>query len=88
MMGMMLKGEDNSITVKIEGGGPIGVIIVDSNTKGETRGYVTNPQTHFELNSHGKLDVARAVGKEWLFIRRKRYWNARKIHRTSSFSFG
>lgn len=63
MMGMMLKGEDNSITVKIEGGGPIGIILVDSNTKGETRGYVTNPQTHFELNSKGKLDVARAVGK-------------------------
>ncbi|MFE1246302.1 Hsp33 family molecular chaperone HslO [Fictibacillus sp. NPDC058756] len=63
MMGMMLKGEDNKITVKIEGGGPIGVIIVDSNTKGETRGYVTNPQTHFDLNSKGKLDVARAVGK-------------------------
>jgi molecular chaperone Hsp33 len=64
MMGMMLKGEDNKITVKVEGGGPIGVIIVDSNTKGETRGYVTNPQTHFDLNSQGKLDVARAVGKE------------------------
>jgi molecular chaperone Hsp33 len=64
MMGMMLKGEDNKITVKVEGGGPIGVIIVDSNTKGETRGYVTNPHTHFELNSKGKLDVARAVGKE------------------------
>ncbi|WP_137792153.1 Hsp33 family molecular chaperone HslO [Bacillus sp. E(2018)] len=64
MMGMMLKGENNSITVKIEGGGPIGVIIVDSNTKGETRGYVTNPHTHFELNSKGKLDVARAVGKD------------------------
>ena len=64
MMGMMLKGENNSITVKVEGGGPIGVIIVDSNTKGETRGYVTNPHTHFELNSKGKLDVARAVGKD------------------------
>ncbi|MBY6038506.1 Hsp33 family molecular chaperone HslO [Fictibacillus nanhaiensis] len=63
MMGMMLKGDDNSITVKIEGGGPIGVILVDSNPKGETRGYVTNPHTHFELNSQGKLDVARAVGK-------------------------
>ncbi|MFC0190395.1 Hsp33 family molecular chaperone HslO [Fictibacillus aquaticus] len=64
MMAAMLKGEDNKITVKIEGGGPIGVIIVDSNTLGETRGYVTNPQTHFELNSQGKLDVARAVGRD------------------------
>ena len=44
------------------GGGPIGVILVDSDAKGNVRGYVTNPQTHFDLNEHGKLDVARAVG--------------------------
>lgn len=61
MMGAMLKGE-NKLTVKIDGGGPIGVILVDSNAKGQVRGYVTNPQTHFDLNKHGKLDVARAVG--------------------------
>ncbi|MDQ0216177.1 molecular chaperone Hsp33 [Oikeobacillus pervagus] len=61
MMGAMLKGEDK-ITVKIEGDGPIGVILVDSNAKGEVRGYVTNPQTHFDLNESGKLDVRRAVG--------------------------
>ena len=61
MMGAMLKGE-NKLTVKIDGGGPIGVILVDSNAKGQVRGYVTNPQTHFDLNKFGKLDVARAVG--------------------------
>ncbi|WLR50922.1 Hsp33 family molecular chaperone HslO [Bacillus tianshenii] len=61
MMGSMLKGEDK-LTVKIEGGGPIGAIIVDSNAKGEVRGYVSNPEVHFDLNDHGKLDVARAVG--------------------------
>ncbi|MBE4906685.1 Hsp33 family molecular chaperone HslO [Bacillus luteolus] len=63
MLGSALKGEEK-ITIKIEGGGPIGVILVDSNPKGEVRGYVTNPQTHFDLNAHGKLDVARAVGTE------------------------
>lgn len=61
MMGAMLKGEQK-LTIKVEGGGPIGAILVDSNGKGEVRGYVTNPQTHFDLNKHGKLDVARAVG--------------------------
>ncbi|PLR91888.1 Hsp33 family molecular chaperone HslO [Bacillus sp. T33-2] len=61
MMGAMLKGDDN-LTVKVEGGGPIGLILVDSNAKGEVRGYVTNPQIHFDLNEHGKLDVRRAVG--------------------------
>jgi len=61
MIGATLKGEDK-LTIKIEGGGPIGLILVDSNAKGEVRGYVTNPQTHFDLNEHGKLDVRRAVG--------------------------
>ncbi len=51
-----------SLTIKIEGGGPIGVILVDSNAKGEVRGYVTNPHVHFEQNDHGKLDVRSAVG--------------------------
>ncbi|TWI53207.1 Hsp33 family molecular chaperone HslO [Halalkalibacter nanhaiisediminis] len=63
MMATMLKG-DSKLTVKVEGKGPIGAIIVDANTQGETRGYVSNPQTHFELNSQGKLDVARAVGTD------------------------
>ncbi|WP_408008895.1 Hsp33 family molecular chaperone HslO [Pseudalkalibacillus sp. A8] len=63
MIASMLKGDSNKLTVKIEGGGPIGAIIVDANAKGETRGYVSNPNVHFDLNQHGKLDVARAVGK-------------------------
>ncbi|RFU60348.1 Hsp33 family molecular chaperone HslO [Bacillus sp. V59.32b] len=63
MMGAMLKGEDK-LTIKVEGGGPLGAILVDSNAKGEVRGYVTNPQTHFDLNEQGKLDVRRAVGTE------------------------
>ncbi|BDG45506.1 Hsp33 family molecular chaperone HslO [Parageobacillus sp. KH3-4] len=62
MMGAMLKGDDK-LTIKIDGGGPIGTILVDSNAKGEVRGYVTNPHVHFDLNQHGKLDVAKAVGK-------------------------
>ncbi|MCM3360215.1 Hsp33 family molecular chaperone HslO [Psychrobacillus sp. MER TA 171] len=63
MMGAMLKGDDK-LTVKVEGNGPIGPMIIDSNAKGEVRGYVTNPQVHFDLNSVGKLDVRRAVGTE------------------------
>lgn len=63
MMGAMLKG-DNKLTVKIEGSGPIGSIVVDANASGEVRGFVTNPQVHFELNSVGKLDVRRAVGTD------------------------
>jgi molecular chaperone Hsp33 len=63
MMGVMLKGDDK-LTVKIEGGGPIGAIVVDANARGEARAYVGQPHVHFDLNDKGKLDVARAVGTE------------------------
>ncbi|MBS4198035.1 Hsp33 family molecular chaperone HslO [Lederbergia citri] len=63
MMGAMQKGEEK-ITIKVEGDGPLGIILVDADAKGNVRGYVTNPQTHFDLNEQGKLDVRRAVGTE------------------------
>jgi molecular chaperone Hsp33 len=63
MMGAMLKGED-SITVKVDGDGPIGAIVADGNAKGEVRGYVINPHVDFDLNEKGKLDVSRAVGTQ------------------------
>ena len=63
MMGAMLKG-NQKLTVTVDGQGPIGKIIADADAKGNVRGYVTNPQTHFPLNDIGKLDVRRAVGTE------------------------
>jgi molecular chaperone Hsp33 len=63
MMGAMLKGEDK-LTIKINGGGPLGPMVVDSNAKGEVRGYVTNPEVDFESTELGKLDVRRAVGTD------------------------
>lgn len=65
MMGAMMKGEEK-LTIRINGGGPIGNILVDANAKGEVRGYVSKPQTHFDLNEIGKLDVRRAVGTDGL----------------------
>ncbi|MGA4519481.1 Hsp33 family molecular chaperone HslO [Solibacillus silvestris] len=63
MMGAMLKGDDK-ITVKIEGNGPIGPMVIDADAKGDVRGFVTNPNVHFELNEQGKLDVRAGVGSE------------------------
>ena len=63
MMGAMVKGDDK-LTVKVEGNGAIGPMIIDANAHGEVRGYAANPQTHFDLNKAGKLDVMRAVGTE------------------------
>ena len=63
MLGAMLKGEEK-ITIKIEGRGPLGIILVDANARGEVRGYVTNPQTHLAITESGKLDVGGAVGTD------------------------
>ncbi len=63
MMGAMLKGQEK-ITIKIEGNGPIGPMVIDSNAQGEVRGFVTNPHVHFDLNEQGKLDVRAGVGTE------------------------
>jgi len=63
MMGAMLKG-DNKLTVKIEGNGPIGSMVIDADANGDVRGFVQNGQVHFDLNEHGKLDVRAGVGND------------------------
>jgi len=63
MMSETLKGEDDLLTLRIVGDGPIGGITVTANSKAEVKGYVGNPQVDLPLNAKGKLDVAGAVGK-------------------------
>ncbi|AXI00744.1 Hsp33 family molecular chaperone HslO [Sporosarcina sp. PTS2304] len=63
MMGSMLKGEDK-LTVKIQGDGSLGPMVVDADARGNVRGYATNPQTHVPLNDQNKLDVRGVVGTE------------------------
>lgn len=62
MMGNMLKGKDNSLTLRVKGGGPVGVVIAVSDAEGNVRGYVSNPVVELPLNAKGKLDVGGAVG--------------------------
>ncbi len=64
MMGAVLKGKDNSITLRLNGGGPAGSVIAVSDSEGNVRGYVSNPVVEIPLNNKGKLDVAGAVGKD------------------------
>ena len=68
MMGNMLKGKDDSITLRVAGDGPIGSIIAAADSNGDVRGYVTNPVVELPLNSKGKLDVGGAVGKGNLYV--------------------
>lgn len=63
IMGIMLKGDDR-LTIRINGKGPIGQIVVDANAKGEVRAYAANPHVDLPLNPAGKLDVAGAVGTD------------------------
>lgn len=67
MMGAMLKGED-TLTVRIEGDGPLRGIVTDGNARGEVRGYVSNPHVNLEPKTTGKLDVGGAVGAGSLSI--------------------
>lgn len=62
LMGSMLKGKDDSLTLRINGGGPAGSVLAVSDSEGNTRGYAANNIVEIPLNSKGKLDVAGAVG--------------------------
>lgn len=62
MMGNMLKGKDNSISMKIDGGGPAGAITVSADSTGNVRGYAQNSVVEIPLKPNGKLDVSGAVG--------------------------
>ena len=64
LMQANVKNEDDSITLQIKGNGPIGNIIVTSDGKLRTRGYVTNPQVDVPLREDGKLNVGKAVGSD------------------------
>ncbi len=59
----VLKGDD-TLTVRINGGGPVGGIVVDGNANGTVKGYLQNPHVNLPLNKFHKIDVAKAVGVE------------------------
>ncbi len=64
LMGTMLKSRTDSLTLRLDGGGPAGALIVVSDGEGNVRGYVQNPVVELPLNQYGKLDVGGALGKD------------------------
>ena len=64
MLGEMMKEERGTLTIRINGGGPIGSIVAVSDSAGYVRGYVTNPAVDLPLRADGKLDVGGAVGRD------------------------
>lgn len=64
MLGNQLKDEGGSITLRIQGGGPLGAILAVSDCGGNVRGYVQNPAVDVPRKAVGKLDVGAAVGTD------------------------
>lgn len=62
MMGTMLKGEKDILTLQVHGGGPMKGMTVTADAFGHVKGYPENPYVDLPLNAKGKLDVAGAVG--------------------------
>lgn len=68
IMGSMMKGEEDILTLKIDGDGSLGGITVTADSKGNVKGYVEEPMVLIHANEKGKLDVAGAIGKGSLTV--------------------
>ena len=66
MMGMMLKEKDDTITLRVEGGGPVGTLIAVSDGMGIVKGCATKPQADAPAKQNGHLDVGAIVGNDGL----------------------
>ncbi len=68
MMGVMMKGEKDVLTLQIKAGGPLQGMTVTADSKGNVKGCVNNPNVVIPANAKGKLDVASAVGVGFLNV--------------------
>ena len=62
MMGVMMKGADDVLTIQMKGDGPLGRILVTADSHGNVKGYADNPVVIIPPNYAGKLDVGAAIG--------------------------
>lgn len=68
MMGSMLKGEKDLLTLQIKGDGPMQGLTVTADSQGNVKGYANVPDVILPANGVGKLDVAGAVGHGTLSV--------------------
>lgn len=66
IMGTMLKKKNASVTLKINGGGPLGSIVAVADSGGNCRASIEHPGVELPLKPNGKLDVGAAVGNRGL----------------------
>lgn len=62
LMGLLLKNEEDKLTIQLKGDGPAGEILVTANGAGNVKGYISNPDVELPLKENGKLDVGGALG--------------------------
>lgn len=62
MMGLMLKGEKDKLTVQIKGDGPAAEILATADSQGRVKGYIADPDVDLPLKEDGKLNVGGAIG--------------------------
>lgn len=68
MMGIMMKGEEDILTLQVKGEGPAKGLTVTANSKGMVKGYPDEPQVIIPANLAGKLDVGGAIGNGFLTV--------------------
>lgn len=68
MMGGMLKGDNDLLTLQVSGDGPAGGLTVTADSKGSVKGYANEPQVILPANGQGKLDVGGAIGRGTLRV--------------------
>ena len=68
MMGSMMKGDKDILTLQIQCGGPIGGLTVTADSKANVKGYVKQPVVILPPNAQGKLDVSGAIGPGFLNV--------------------
>lgn len=64
LIGYTLKNPGDTVTVRIDGGGPAGILLAVADDLGNVKSYVDQPVVELPLNAKGKLDVAGAVGTD------------------------
>lgn len=68
MMGSMMKGDNDKLTLIIKGDGPIGQMTVTVDSHGNVKGFAANPDVDIARKYKGKLDVGKAVGRGTLSV--------------------
>lgn len=64
LLGNAMKGEKDTLTLRLSGGGPVGNVVAVSDSAGNVRGYVDEPAADLPTRADGKLDVGGLIGRD------------------------